>query len=161
MIGGLSEAVHHSRRYRQAFSEARDAIEIGRVTAGVSTVIQYEELGVQRHLWTLARSSARDPFQERLEILRDQDREQGTRFLDTIEAYLGAYGNRERASESLNIHRNTLRQRIDRIRDLSGIDLEDNGMIFEVQTALGILRFRELQAGLTADLRASPRPGCL
>jgi sugar diacid utilization regulator len=151
LIGGLSGSVRNPRHYRQAFGEARDAIEIGRVTSGAGTVIQYEELGAQRHLWTLARSSARDPFQERLEILRDQDRDQGTQLLDTIEAYLDAYGNRERASAALHIHRNTLRQRIERIRELSGIDLEDNATIFEIQTALGILRFRELQADLPTD----------
>ena len=43
------------------------------------------------------------------------------------------------------MHRNTLRLRLERIKELSGIDLEDTAIRFDVQTALSILRFRELQ----------------
>jgi sugar diacid utilization regulator len=145
LIGGLSGPVRHLERYAPAFREAHDAIQIGQMTAGAGRVIDFDELGAQRHLWALARSSTRDPFQERLEVLQRHDVEHGTGYLDTIDAFLGAYGNREQAAAALRIHRNTLRQRIEKVRELSGIDLEDKSTIFEVQTALGILRFREFQ----------------
>lgn len=154
LIGGLSGSVRQLERYAPAFREAHDAIQIGQLTAGAGRVIQYDELGAQRHLWALARSSARDPFQERLEVLQRYDLEHDTSYLDTIEAFLRSYGNREEGSAALGIHRNTLRQRIEKIRELSGIDLEDKSTIFELQTALGILRFRDFQR--REDASAAP-----
>jgi DNA-binding PucR family transcriptional regulator len=108
-------------------------------------IVPYQTLGAQRHLWALARSSARDPFQDRLRTLRDHDAERGSSLLETVECYVAEYGHRERASARLRVHRNTLRLRLARIKELSGIDLEDTGILFDVQTALSIMRFRDLQ----------------
>jgi DNA-binding PucR family transcriptional regulator len=144
LIGGLSGPVHELNRYARTFGEARDATQIGKhMKAG--HLVHYDELGAQRHLWTLARSSVRDPFQERLELLVGHDSEHGTSFVATIHEYLKQHGNRERASACLHIHRNTLRQRIERIRELSAIDLEHTDDLFDLQMALGIVHFRELQ----------------
>jgi sugar diacid utilization regulator len=145
VLGGLSGTVTDVGDYARAFAEARDARQIGKAMRGAERVIAYDRLGAQRHLWALARSSARDPFQERLEVLRQHDAEHGSELLDTVEGYLEEYGHRERASARLRVHRNTLRKRIERIKALSGIDLEDSATLFDVQTALSILRFRELQ----------------
>ena len=145
LLGGVSGAVAQPGEYARAFAEARDARQIGKAMRGSGRVVAYDRLGAQRHLWALARSSARDPFQERLEVLRRHDAEHGSELLDTVEGYLEEYGHRERASARLRVHRNTLRKRIERIKALSGIDLEDSATLFDVQTALSILRFRELQ----------------
>jgi sugar diacid utilization regulator len=151
MIGGLSGPVREPARYATAFSEARDATQIGRLVKGAGHLVHYDDLGAQRHLWTLARSSARDPFQERLERLAEYDLDHGTELLSTVEAYLQSHSNRERASARLRIHRNTLRQRIDRIKEVSGIDLEDTEILFDLQVALGIVRFRELQRSVSGS----------
>jgi sugar diacid utilization regulator len=145
MICGLSGVVREPEGHAQAFAEASDARQIGRAISGLGRVVAYEALGAQRHLWALARSSARDPFQERLEVLREYDSEHGSELVATVEGYLKEYGHRERASARLRVHRNTLRQRLERIRALCGIDLEDTETLFDVQTAISILRFRELQ----------------
>ena len=41
------------------------------------------------------------------------------------------------------MHRNTLRQRFERIRRIAGIDLDDPTVLFDLQVALRIVRFRE------------------
>jgi sugar diacid utilization regulator len=145
LVGGLSGPVNQLDRYARMFTEARDATQIGRHLEGAGPLVHYDELGAQHHLWTLARSSVRDPLQERLEGLAVHDAECGTKFVETVHEYLQQHGNRERASARLHIHRNTLRQRIERIRELSGIDLEQTDVLFDLQIALGIVRFRELQ----------------
>lgn len=145
MIGGISEPTKQLGQFWRAFSEARDAMRIGGVALGPGHVVRYDDLGAQRHLWALARSSVRDPFQERIEALRAYDNEHRTKFLETVESYLGEHGNRERASARMHVHRNTLRQRIERIRAVSGIDLDDRSIWFDLEVALGIVRFRELQ----------------
>jgi sugar diacid utilization regulator len=147
LVGGLSGPVNQLDLYARMFTEARDATQIGKHLKGAGHLVHYDELGAQHHLWTLARSSVRDPLQERLEALAVHDAEHGTKFVETVREYLQQHGNRERASARLHIHRNTLRQRIDRIRELSGIDLEQTDVLFDLQIALGIVQFRELQQG--------------
>ena len=145
LIGGTSAAASEIEAYARAFAEARDARQIGKAIRSPDRIVAYQALGAQRHLWALARSSARDPFQDRLRVLRDHDARHGSKLLETVEGYLEEYGHRERASIRLHVHRNTLRLRLERIKELSGIDLEDTAILFDVQTALSILRFRELQ----------------
>lgn len=82
---------------------------------------------------------------------RNGPRRAALAYLETVEAYLAEQGSRERASARLKVHRNTVRQRADRIRQISGIDLEDRENRFELQVAVGIVRFRELQRQGTAD----------
>jgi sugar diacid utilization regulator len=145
LVGGLSGPIAPGGEHAQAFGEARDAVSIAEVVPGPGKVVEYDALGALRHLWTLARSPVRDPFQRRVEQLQAYDAEHGTRFLETVEAYLAEQGSRERVSARLDVHRNTVRQRAERIRQISGIDLEDRETRFELQVAVGIVRFRELQ----------------
>ena len=104
---------------------------------------RFEDLGVQRYLWSLAQEPARDVWQERLERLRDYDAAHGSALLETVERYLRANANRKDAAEQLFVHRNTLRQRFERIRRIAGIDLDDPAVLFDLQVALRIVRFRE------------------
>ncbi|WSQ32070.1 helix-turn-helix domain-containing protein [Streptomyces sp. NBC_01230] len=57
--------------------------------------------------------------------LRAHDQRRGTAYTETLAAYLDAFGDTAAASRELNIHTNTLRYRMGRIRDLTGLDLGD------------------------------------
>ena len=112
---------------------------------GSQHVVEYDALGAVRHLWTLAGSSTRDQLPGKVEQLHAHGDKDGTQLFETVEAYLDEQGNREGVRRGLGIHRNTLRQRTDRIRRGSNIDLEDRTTRFELQVAVGIVRFRDVQ----------------
>lgn len=57
--------------------------------------------------------------------LAAHDAQHGTEFVGTLAAWLDHHGDVGRAAEALGLHRNTMRYRIRRISDVSGIDLED------------------------------------
>lgn len=59
----------------------------------------------------------------RIEALAEHDAEHGSRLVPSLLAYLEAFGDVRVASERLHIHPNTLRYRIRRVEELSGIDL--------------------------------------
>jgi GAF domain-containing protein len=124
--------------------EAQQAVRMGRALHGPASVTRFEDLGVQRYLWSLAQEPARDVWQERLERLRLHDAEHGSRLFETAERYLECNGNRKDAAARLFVHRNTLRQRVDRIRRVAQIDLDDPRTLFDLQVALRIVRYREL-----------------
>ncbi|MGW6405117.1 PucR family transcriptional regulator [Streptomyces sp. NPDC055134] len=57
--------------------------------------------------------------------LRAHDQRRGTAYTETLAAYLDAFGDTAAASRELNVHANTLRYRLGRIRELTGLDLGD------------------------------------
>ncbi len=57
--------------------------------------------------------------------LRAHDLRRGTAYTATLAAYLDAFGDTAGAARELNVHTNTLRYRMNRIRELTGLDLAD------------------------------------
>jgi putative transposase len=60
----------------------------------------------------------------------------GDLLLESIRTYLGADANIARGAEALSVHQNTLRQRLDKYRRLTGADLSELESTFEVWWAI-------------------------
>lgn len=145
---GLSRRCVGVPRCRQGFSDAQDALDIGRAFGNVGRVVRFEELGASRYLWDLAADPARDETETTLEHLQAEDSE----LFDTLDAFLARHGNRQETAAALAIHRNTLRQRLTRIRGVTGLDVTDAARLFDLQVAIRIVRIRTLRRALQAGL---------
>ena len=141
---GVSRVCHQASDYPDAFEQARRALLMGRAVRGQGAVVSFDDLGAQWHLFSVAQQEVRDVYQERLEKLLDHDRARGSQLFRTVEVYLECMGNSKTAAEKLFIHRNTLRQRFEKIRAVTGVNLSDTGRWFDLMMALRIIRFREL-----------------
>ncbi|WP_159941776.1 MULTISPECIES: helix-turn-helix domain-containing protein [unclassified Nocardiopsis] len=99
---------------------------------------------------TLARlredPSLRDP---RVSRLIEHDRAGGADLVHSLLAYLEAFGDARAAAERLHIHPNTLRYRVRRAAQVSGIDLGDPGERL----------FTQLQLLMEQQAPEHPRPG--
>lgn len=60
-----------------------------------------------------------------IKILRKYDGENGAELIKTLEQYLICGGNVVRTAKALFIHRNSLMYRLDKIQQLTGLDLLD------------------------------------
>jgi GAF domain-containing protein len=154
---GVSRVCRSLEDYPGAFDQAREALTIGRVVRGPGAVVPFDELGAQRHLFAVAREGTRDAFQERLERLIDHDRARGSQLFRTVETYLECMGNAKLAAERLFVHRNTLRQRLDKVRRVAGIDLGDPAQWFDLMMAVRVIRLRASTGGSAGALRRSSR----
>ncbi|GAA4035808.1 helix-turn-helix domain-containing protein [Allokutzneria multivorans] len=78
----------------------------------------------------------RDP---RLTVLAAHDAEHGSRFTESLRAYLDAFGDVAGAAAEMHIHPNTLRYRVRRAVELTGIDLADprQRLVTTLQLQLG------------------------
>lgn len=63
----------------------------------------------------------------RLTVVREYDETHGTSLIESLVAYLHAGMNVRDAARALTVHPNTLRYRIERAEQLSGLDLQDAG----------------------------------
>jgi len=71
-----------------------------------------------------ARAVLAELAEARLRPLADHDLQTDANLIATLRAFLEHHGHWEAASAVLGIHRHTLRNRIDRIQTLIGVDLE-------------------------------------
>ena len=141
---GVSNPCTGVATYPRGFEEAASAAEVGGLIRGAPGVTTYEELGPYKYVLN-SEEGVRDRYRERLGALVDYDRRRGTRLLDTLEGYLDLRGNVVATSRALFIHPNTLRQRLGRIEQVSGIDLErDDWLSLAVATkVVKLQRMRE------------------
>jgi sugar diacid utilization regulator len=126
----------------QGFEEARHALLGEAVMRRDSGVMSYEELGPYKYLLRIAlEPGARDATIDAVGKLAEYDRERSSSLLATLEEFLGRRGNISATSEALYVHPNTLRQRLRRIADLTGIDLRrDDWLMIEIAVKLVRLR---------------------
>jgi purine catabolism regulator len=111
----------------KAYKEAQHALKIGRSTNGPGSITFFAELGIYRMLLQFAQSQ--DPnefFCEPLQRLIEYNQQTDKELVKTIAAFLECNGNLTETSNKLFIHRNTLKYRLERIRDITQIDLDDS-----------------------------------
>jgi len=153
---GLSNPCSGPAAYPGAFEEARYALVGATVLHNEPAVVGYDELGVYQYLLRMAIDPGmRDAQRDSLSALVVYDREHGTALLDTLEQYLLRRGNLSATSVALYIHPNTLRQRLRRIGELTGIDLaRDDWLMLELA-----LKLLKLQRVLGEDAHMRERGG--
>ena len=72
------------------------------------------------------------------DVLRAYDLEHGTKFCETLLAYLALERNAQLTAKALFLHRNTLRNRLVKIEEIIGTDLDDVDERIHLMIALGM-----------------------
>lgn len=129
-----------------AFNEARTALSAARRLGG-QNVFLYEELGIVR----LLLGSGNDPdlqtfIEEVTGPLIEYDRENAGSLVRTLRAFFDADCSQRVAAERLFIHHKTMRYRLERIRQLTGLDLSRHEDRMRADFALRLLQVNESAA---------------
>jgi GAF domain-containing protein len=141
---GFSDSTGSSGDYGLAFRQARMACAIARSSGPGRRVRGYPGLGAQRYLWAISQERDPDPLELAVGRLLELDRRRGSELFRTLEAYLDRQGNARQTAAALYVHRNTLRQRLKRIREVIGLDPTDPSVAFDVLLAVRLIRFRDV-----------------
>ena len=127
---------------RRGLREAADAAAIARALVPDGGALSFDELGAYRYLVHLPLDDAPcDRQSEAVRRLVDYDELRRTHLVDTLERYLHDRRNVATTARALFIHPNTLRQRLDRIAQLSGLDLATEDLL-SLELALKLARLR-------------------
>lgn len=103
-------------------------------------------------LQKLARSGELAPFLGAMQPLTDYDRERGGDLLRTLRTFFECGENVSRASETLFLHRNSVPYRLERVRELTGLDYRDHDQRLALQ--LGLLALKHERRDGDEDERA-------
>jgi GAF domain-containing protein len=139
---GVSSVCVGTEALGHGFEEARHAVLAAVLMRRDRGVLSYDELGAYKYLLRIAmEAGARDATIDAVAKLAEYDRERGAALLATLEEFLGRHGNISATSDALFVHPNTLRQRLRRIADLTGIDLRRDDWLM-VEIAVKLVRLR-------------------
>jgi GAF domain-containing protein len=145
---GLSELRETPDDSARSYREALDAATIGRALLPEGGAIEYSQLGAYRYLVQIAAEDApRDRMRAAVDELIEYDAKRRTALLDTLERYLAERRSVIESARALFIHPNTLRQRLGRIEELTGLDLDrDDLLSLELAIKLARLHGRPSRA---------------
>jgi len=105
--------------------------------SGPGQITRFGDLGVYRLIYaaeTLPELHAL--YEETLGTLIAYDRDNNADLISTLTAFFDANGSPKEAAERLQVHRNTVLYRLDRIRDITHYDLEDAALRLRLHLAL-------------------------
>ncbi len=102
-----------------------------------SQVISVPQLGVTGLLAGVNHERLLEFAHRHLGPLIEHDRARGGELVETLKSYLEA-GEQQAAAKRLGIHPNTLRYRLDRVREVGGIELEDPETRLNLAVALRV-----------------------
>ena len=143
---GLSGAERGGQSARRRMREAADAARIGRSLTAGGGAVSYEQLGAYRYLVNLELDDPpRDRYGQAVEVLIDYDRDKSAQLVETLEGYLAARCSVAASARALYIHPNTVRQRLERIARITGLDLAEEDLL-SLELALKVARLHRLRA---------------
>lgn len=139
-VGNLCFAIND---YSRGYAEANEALEVGLFLNPEGGTMQFNALGVYRYIYKFARTDTlHDEYQQQISSIAEYDQRKNTHLLETLEAYLECGGNTPKAYNQLNIHRNTMLQRMERLQAVCTIDLEEHEHRLPLLVALKVYKLR-------------------
>ncbi len=121
---------------RQSHQEAKQALTMSRRLYGSGQVTRFEDLGIYRLLFAARElPELRSFHDDALTALIEYDRQHGAELLRTLGAFFAGRCGPKETSAILGVHRNTVLYRLERIRELTGFDLDDADVRLRLQLA--------------------------
>ncbi|MCV7423914.1 helix-turn-helix domain-containing protein [Mycobacterium yunnanensis] len=139
---GIGPRCDAPAEFPQSFGKARRALNVRLRSARPQGVSDYDELGFY-HLVDAAHSVgvAEEYVRRWLGPLLDYDEAKHADLVHTLSHYLECGGNYDESAAALHVHRSTLRYRLRRIAELTGVDLRDVDARFNLHAATRAWQF--------------------
>jgi sugar diacid utilization regulator len=120
----------------RSLREAGLALRLQKTLLPGSSACEYPKLGIFRMLAAIPDLTEVETFvREWLGSLLDYDSRRKAELVHTLTQYLEHGGNYDATAAELSVHKSTLKYRLQRIRELSGLELNDPDVHFNLQLA--------------------------
>jgi len=144
---GVSNLFFAPEHFARCYAQARRALELSARLSPDEIVCRYAACSFYDLLSAVPDASSLGFYcHPALPILSRYDRDNGANLYHTLETYLVCSCSVKKTAEALFIHRNSLDYRLERIRALTGLDLEDSNVLFQLAMSYRIDHFTGLDA---------------
>jgi PucR family transcriptional regulator, purine catabolism regulatory protein len=122
---GVGRVYSGIENFNNSYIDSVKAINTGKILDD-SIVTEFNKLGIYKILCQDHLEDELTRFYETtLKVLDDYDKKKSTELVKTLESYFENNGNLKKMSDSLFTHYNTILYRVQRIKEITGMDLED------------------------------------
>ena len=124
---GIGRFKNDPAELSEAYSEAEVALEIGHRINGPSSVSTFEQTGTYKLLFRVLQEEPEELesfYTETLAPVVSYDSRYGTELVQTLTTYLGNDASTAKTAADLFAHRHTIRYRLDRVRELTHLDVD-------------------------------------
>ena len=126
LVMGVGRAYEGIGDLQKSFTEASRCVILSEKMNMSGRVFWYEEMGIYNLFSELADKKVMQEFiDSTLGVIIEYDRNNNSKLLETLKAYLWNNNSLIHASEQLYTHRNTVKYRVQRISQLTGRDFDD------------------------------------
>lgn len=123
--------------FRASYAQAQESLGIALELFHGNRILSYGDLSLYHLLRRLQESDELQAFlDDTISSLSRYDTEHGTQLVETLDTFFAHLGNASQTAEALFLHRNSLQYRLERIKEITGMDLNDSGSRFSMQLAL-------------------------
>ncbi len=143
VAAGISRPALGLSNLRVAYREAKDAVSIAGELGDPCATTFYGDLKLYQLLLALKEDNLEDLhrfYGDALGRLAEHDRRKQGDLIRTLSGFFEANGNLAKAAQALDVHRNTLVYRLERIAELTKLDLDDADNRLILHLALKIQR---------------------
>ncbi len=124
---GIGRYTRDPAQLPDAYSEAEVALEIGHRINGPSSISTFEGTGTYKLLFRVLQEDPEELetfYRETLAPVVAYDSRYGTELVHTLTTYLGNDASTVKTASGLFAHRHTIRYRLDRVGELTGLDVD-------------------------------------
>ncbi len=130
---GYSEVAEPLEKLSDSYRETCMALTIGRTFYNGKTVMSYQKLGIGRLIYRLPKDVCRQFLDE---VFRGQNPEIDDETYNLINAFFKNNLNLSETARQMFVHRNTLVYRIEKLHQMTGLDLRNFDEAVELKIAL-------------------------
>lgn len=142
MSAGLSQCFSSLQAAQDAYKNALNIAVLARRLCDSRSLVRFEDYMFLHVINVCSKSMNLEGLCHPgiLHII-EYDKAHGTSFYQTLECFLQNALNSTLTAKTLHVHKNTLLYRLDKIRQLSGIDFGDGETVFHLQFSMKIMDF--------------------
>ncbi|OCA85846.1 hypothetical protein A8F94_13335 [Bacillus sp. FJAT-27225] len=139
---GIGNAVHNVTEMSRSYKEANDALDLGETINGLESITAFSELGIFRLLRHIEDPTVLIQFvPPSLRALLSYQQANQADLLKTLQTFLECNQNAAQTAKILYIHYKTVVYRLERIKEITGMDFEDSEEMLSVRIGLKIYEF--------------------
>ena len=148
ITGGVSGPTRALADWPTTYQQALQAMQLGQRLNLTNQFVEFTSLGIYRLLYGLEHQpDVRHFAEEIMRPLAEYDQQNRGSLVKTVEAYFNHHGNISQTAESLFVHRNTLLYRMERIQELTQLQLDQANMRLALHLALKLWQLRPESEG--------------
>ncbi len=136
-IGNIAKSVLD---LAQSYNEAQDTLNIGQNSNKEDFIISFSDLGIYRMLYKFEDiNQLKDFIPASLQKLLDYRKSNKDALIETLNVFLQCQQNIAKSAQLLYVHYKTVTYRLERIKEITGMNLDDPEEMLSVQVGLRII----------------------